>query len=69
MGASDRVVVISTGSGLKDIRGVMRGIDRTGAVPLPVRPGPDGLDPDEIANRMEQWLERLKGVTGDPLHA
>ena len=46
----------------------MRGIDRTGAVPLPVRPGPDGLDPDEIAARMEQWLERLKGVAGDPLH-
>ena len=68
VGASDRVVVISTGSGLKDIRGVMRGIDRTGAVPLPVRPGPDGLDPDEIAARMEQWLERLKGVAGDPLH-
>ena len=68
VGASDRVVVISTGSGLKDIRGVMRGIDRTGAVPLPVRRGPDGLDPDEIAARMEQWLVRLKGVTGDPLH-
>jgi len=60
VGASDRVVVISTGSGLKDIRGVMRGIDRIGAVPLPVRPGPDGLDPDEISTRMDQWLENLR---------
>lgn len=60
LAASDRVVVISTGSGLKDIRGVMRGIDRIGAVPLPVRPGPDGLDPTEISARMEQWIERLR---------
>ena len=59
----DRVVVISTGSGLKDVRGVMRGIDRTGAVPLPVRPGPDGLDPDEIATRMEQWIRKLRKQT------
>ena len=58
--ASDRVVVISTGSGLKDIRGVMEGIDRIGAVPLPVRPGPDALDPTEISTRMEQWIERLR---------
>ncbi len=62
-GTLDRVVVISTGSGLKDIRGVMRGIDRTGAVPLPVRPGPDGLDPDEIATRMEQWIRKLRKQT------
>ena len=61
VGALDRVVVISTGSGLKDIRGVMRGIDRIGAVPLPVRPGPDGLDPTEISTRMERWLENLRG--------
>ena len=62
-GTLDRVVVISTGSGLKDVRGVMRGIDRTGAVPLPVRPGPDGLDPDEIATRMEQWIRKLRKQT------
>ena len=60
VGALDRVVVISTGSGLKDIRGVMRGIERIGAVPLPVRPGPDGLDPTEISTRMERWLENLR---------
>ena len=58
--ATDRVVVISSGSGLKDIRGVMGGIDRIGAVPLPVRPGPDGLDPEEISTRMERWLEKLR---------
>ncbi|MDE0169497.1 MAG: threonine synthase [bacterium] len=62
-GMLDRVVVISSGSGLKDVRGVMRGIDRTGAVPLPVRPGPDGLDPDEIATRMEQWIRKLRKQT------
>ena len=62
-GNLDRVVVISTGSGLKDIRGVMRGIDRIGAVPLPVRRGPDGLDPDEISTRMERWLENLRKQT------
>ena len=62
-GPLDRVVVISTGSGLKDIRGVMRGIDRIGAVPLPVRPGPDGLDPLEISTRMEGWLESLRKQT------
>ena len=60
VGTLDRVVVISTGSGLKDIRGVMGGIDRIGAVPLPVRPGPDGLDPTEISARMERWLENLR---------
>ena len=60
VGALDRVVVISTGSGLKDIRGVMGGIERIGAVPLPVRPGPDGLDPTEISTRMERWLENLR---------
>jgi len=63
VGSLDRVVVISTGSGLKDIRGVMGGIDRIGAVPLPVRPGPDGLDPDEISTRMERWLENLRKQT------
>ena len=63
VGPLDRVVVISTGSGLKDIRGVMRGIDRIGAVPLPVRPGPDGLDPLEISTRMEGWLESLRKQT------
>ncbi len=63
VGSSDRVVVISTGTGLKDIRGVMKGIDRTGAVPLPVRPGPDGLDPMEISTRMEQWIENLRKQT------
>ena len=61
--ALDRVVVISTGSGLKDIRGVMGGIDRIGAVPLPVRPGPDGLDAVEISARMEQWIENLRKQT------
>ena len=57
------MVVISTGTGLKDIRGVMKGIDRIGAVPLPVRPGPDGLDPMEISSRMEQWIENLRKQT------
>ena len=60
---SDRVVVISTGSGLKDIRGVMRGIDRTGAAPVPVRPGPDALDPLEISAKMEHWIESLRKQT------
>ena len=63
VGESDRVVVISTGSGLKDIRGVMRGIDRTGAAPVPVRPGPDALDPLEISARMEHWIESLRKQT------
>ncbi len=63
VGPSDRVVVISTGTGLKDVRGVMKGIDRIGAVPLPVRPGPDGLDPMEISSRMEQWIENLRKQT------
>ncbi len=63
VGPSDRVVVISTGTGLKDIRGVMKGIDRIGAAPLPVRPGPDGLDPMEISSRMEQWIENLRKQT------
>jgi len=60
---SDRVVVISTGSGLKDVRGVMEGIDRIGAAPVPVRPGPDALDPLEISARMEQWIENLRKQT------
>ena len=63
VGKSDRVVVISTGSGLKDVRGVMRGIDRIGAAPVPVRPGPDGLDPLEISARMEHWIESLRKQT------
>ena len=63
VGKSDRVVVISTGSGLKDIRGVMRGIDRTGAAPVPVRPGPDALDPLEISAKMELWIESLRKQT------
>ena len=63
VGKSDRVVVISTGSGLKDIRGVMRGIDRTGAAPVPVRPGPDALDPLEISAKMEHWIESLRKQT------
>ena len=63
VGESDRVVVISTGSGLKDVRGVMRGIDRIGAAPVPVRPGPDGLDPLEISARMEHWIESLRKQT------
>ena len=63
VGESDRVVVISTGSGLKDIRGVMRGIDRIGAAPLPVRPGSGSLDPLEIYTRMEQWIGNLRKQT------
>ncbi|WP_420431186.1 pyridoxal-phosphate dependent enzyme, partial [Candidatus Poriferisocius sp.] len=60
---SDRVVVISTGSGLKDVRGVMAGIDKTGAVPIPVGSGPGRLGPDEVAARMNQWIENLRKQT------
>ncbi len=44
VGGSDRVVVISTGSGLKDIPATMEGIKQTGATALRVRPGPTALD-------------------------
>lgn len=43
-GPRDRAVVISTGSGLKDIRGVREGIDRSQIRPLRLAPGPDALD-------------------------
>ena len=41
---SDRVVVISTGSGLKDIEAAMYGIDRTGSPLLCVDPDPESLE-------------------------
>lgn len=40
----DRVVVISTGSGLKDVRGVMEGTRINGITPMRVAPGPSALD-------------------------
>lgn len=43
-GPQDRAVVISTGSGLKDVRGVREGIDRSQIRPLRLAPGPDALD-------------------------
>lgn len=40
---SDRVVVVSTGSGLKDVGAVMEATRRTGIVPLRVPPDPDAF--------------------------
>ena len=44
VGPRDRVAVISTGSGLKDVRGAAEGIERAGIRPLRLAPGPDALD-------------------------
>lgn len=44
IGAEDTVVVVSTGSGLKDVRGVMTGVERVGIAPIHVTPGPAALD-------------------------
>ncbi|MCY3539986.1 MAG: threonine synthase [Acidimicrobiia bacterium] len=44
-----RVVVISTGSGLKDIKSVMAGLDRSGAEALHIKPGPTALDGLELS--------------------
>lgn len=41
---ADTVVALSTGSGLKDIKGVMAGVDRVGIEPIRVTPGPAALD-------------------------
>ena len=43
VGPEDAVVVIATGSGLKDIGGAMRGVAATGAKPLSVAPSLDEL--------------------------
>jgi len=43
-----RVVVISTGSGLKDIKSVRAGLDRSGAEALHIKPGPKALDRLEL---------------------
>ena len=44
VGRDERVVVISTGSGLKDVRSAMEATRRAGIVPLRVRPDPDEFD-------------------------
>ena len=49
VGPRDRVAVISTGSGLKDVRGAAEGIERSGIRPLRLAPGPDALDRIESA--------------------
>lgn len=43
-GPQDRAAVISTGSGLKDVRGVLDGLERSGIQPLRIAPGPAALD-------------------------
>ena len=44
VGEDDRVVVISTGSGLKDVGAAMKGIDSIGVRPVLVDPEPSALD-------------------------
>lgn len=44
VGGSDRVVVISTGSGLKDVPAVMKGVEAAGVRPIRLSPGPSSLD-------------------------
>ena len=44
VGESDRVVVISTGSGLKDISAVMKGVESAGLAPIHLAPDPSSLD-------------------------
>lgn len=44
VGESDRVVVISTGSGLKDVPAVMKGVEAAGVRPIRLSPGPSSLD-------------------------
>lgn len=44
VGAADRVVVISTGSGLKDISGVLAGVAASGAEPIRVPPSLGALE-------------------------
>ncbi|HMQ51336.1 MAG TPA: threonine synthase [Anaerolineae bacterium] len=41
--AHERVVVINTGSGLKDVAGVMKGVEKAGIAPLRVEPAMDSL--------------------------
>ena len=40
---SDSVVVIATGSGLKDVSGAMRGVAASGAAPITVAPSLEAL--------------------------
>ena len=51
-GPQDRAVVVSTGSGLKDVRGVLDGLERSGIQPLRIAPGPAALD--EIGQALRQ---------------
>ena len=44
VGKDDRVVVISTGSGLKDVSAVMRGVEAMGVAPVHLDPGVTALD-------------------------
>ena len=58
---TDRVVVISTGSGLKDIEGAMYAIDRTSSPLLCVDPDPGAL---ELVERYRTWdLDHYEGHT------
>ena len=58
---TDRVVVISTGSGLKDIEGAMYAIDRTSSPLLCVGPDPGAL---ELVERYRTWdLDHYEGYT------
>ena len=50
VGEDDRVVVISTGSGLKDVPAVMKGVEMTGVRPIRLGPEPSSLD--ELANSL-----------------
>ncbi|HAX82557.1 MAG TPA: threonine synthase [Actinobacteria bacterium] len=51
VGASDRVVIMNTGSGLKDVAAAWRGAEMAGITAVSVRA--DGMDLDEALDRLE----------------
>jgi threonine synthase len=52
VGAADRVVLMNTGSGLKDVAAASRGAEAAGITAVRVRP--DGRDLDEALDRLER---------------
>jgi len=51
VGHGDRVVIMNTGSGLKDVAAASRGAEAAGTTAVRVRP--DGRDLDEALDRLE----------------
>jgi len=52
IGGNDRVVVVSTGNGLKDVGAAMKAVEATGAKPHTISPTMDALN--ETLTRMNQ---------------